>query len=112
VFFESLPPTLLIPFSADPSLPCRYLGRYIARCEARAEPPSLFIYLLIPAAAANPTAKRDHPFANETRYRHYNQQFVNDDNSTIGGRTPLRTLPNARHTAICRELCGEIEAVP
>ena len=84
MFFESLPPTLLIPFSADPSLPCCYLGRCIARCEARTEPPSLFVYLLIPAAAANPTAKRDHPFANETRYRHYNQDFINDDNSTIG----------------------------
>jgi hypothetical protein len=78
----------------------------------QAELPSLYIYLLIPAVAANPSVKRDHPIANETRYRHYNQQFVNDDNSTIGGRTPFRTLPKARHTAICRELCGEIEAAP
>jgi hypothetical protein len=68
--------------------------------------------LLIPAAAANPTVKRDHPIANETRYRHYNQQFVNDDNSTIGGTPPRQTMPNTCHAAICRELCGEIEAAP
>ena len=55
----------------------------------QAERPPLYIYLLIPAVAANPTVKHDHPIANETRYRHYNQQFVNDDNSTIGGRNPL-----------------------
>jgi hypothetical protein len=38
----------------------------------------------ISATAANPNVKRDHLIANEARYRHYNQEFVNADNSTIG----------------------------
>jgi hypothetical protein len=45
--------------------------------------------LRIPAAAANPTGKRDHLIANEARYRHYNQHLANDDSSTIGCRHPL-----------------------
>jgi hypothetical protein len=43
----------------------------------------------IPAAAANPNVKRDHLITNEARYRHYNQEFVNADNSTIGAVAPV-----------------------
>src|ERR1700729_3116007 len=39
--------------------------------------PTPALYLRIPAAAANPTRKRHHLFANEARYRHYNQDFAN-----------------------------------
>jgi hypothetical protein len=69
--------------------------------------PTPAIYLLIPAAAANATVKRDHPFANEARYRHYNQDFANDDNSTIGGRTPCATLQKARQFRFAESFVAE-----
>jgi hypothetical protein len=63
----------------------------LRNCDAATELESLPLYLPIPAVDANPTAKRDHPIANEARYRHYNQELINDDNSTIG--QPRRDLP-------------------
>jgi hypothetical protein len=69
----------------------------------QAELSSHFIYMPIPAAAANPTVKRNHPIANETRYRQHNQEFINDDNSTIGAvgapMDPVERPPGPRFAA-------------
>jgi hypothetical protein len=70
---------------------------------------SLLLYLPIPAVDANPTAKRDHPIANEARYRHYNQGFINADNWTIGH--PLLAGPAAIYPDFCGEIATASETV-
>jgi hypothetical protein len=66
--------------------------------------------LRIPAAAANPTRKRHHLIANEARYGHYNQDFANDDNSTIGCRCRCSSLKRPAKTPPTHDFTGHFVA--